>query len=71
MVYLVEAADHDRSVECEAEPDMLLAIECIPRANLVVLRDKIDHYNGVSGEELRAIRASGHYRKGRGPIKSV
>ena len=71
MVYLVEAADHDRSVECKAEPDRLLAIEGIPRASVVVQRDNIDHYNGVSEEELRAVRASGHHREGRDPIRSV
>ena len=71
MVYLVEAADHDRSVECKDASDRLLAIEGIPRAPVVVQRDKIDHYNSVSEEVLRAVRASGHHREGRGPIRSV
>lgn len=71
MVYLVEAADHDRSVACKAELDPLLAVKVIPRASVVVQRDKNDHYNCISEEEMRAFRANGHHREWRGPIRSV
>ena len=51
MVYLVDAADHERFAESEDELDGLLAIESLPKVPVCVMGNRSEHYKVVNWEE--------------------